>query len=60
MNKRRSRPNWFRIAVLSLLILAAAYVNRFVVAGIQPLGVPTPTATIAPETLISQGDELFK
>lgn len=60
MNKRRSRPNWFRIILLSLLVVAAAYVNRFVVADIQPLGVPSPTPTIAPETLVAEAEELFK
>lgn len=60
MNKRRTRPNWFRIILLSLLVLAGAYVNRFVVAEIQPLGVPSPTPTIAPETLIAEAEELFK
>lgn len=59
MNKRRSRPNWFRIILLCLLVLAGAYVNRFVVADIQPLGVPTPTATISPETLISEAESDF-
>lgn len=60
MNKRRTKPNWFRIILLSLLVLAAAYVNRFVVADIQPLGVPTATATISPEMLISDAETLFK
>ena len=60
MNKRRTRPNWFRIILLSLLVLAGAYVNRFVVADIDPLGVPSPTPTISPDTLIAEGDELFK
>lgn len=60
MNKRRSRPNWFRIILLSLLVLAAAYVNRFVVADIQPLGVPSPTPTIAPESIIAEAEDLFK
>jgi len=59
MNKRRSKPNWFRIILLSLLILAGAYVNRYVVADIQPLGVPTSTATIAPETLVAEAEALF-
>lgn len=58
MNKRRTRPNWFRIILLSLLVLAAAYVNRFVVADIQPLGVPTSTATTSPETLIAEAEAL--
>lgn len=60
MNKRRSRPNWFRIILLSLLVLAASYVNRFVVAEIEPLGVPSPTPTISAETLIAEGESLFK
>jgi tetratricopeptide (TPR) repeat protein len=60
MNRRRTRPNWFRIILLSLLILAAAYVNRFVVADIQPIGVPTPTVTRSPESFISEAQDLFK
>lgn len=59
MNKRRSRPNWFRIVLLSLLVLAAAYVNRFVVADIEPLGVPSPTPTISAEMLIAEAQSLF-
>lgn len=59
MNKRRTRPNWFRIILLSLLVLAAAYVNRFVVADIDPLGVSSPTPTIAPETLLAEAEGLF-
>lgn len=59
MNKRRSRPNWFRIILLSLLVLAAAYVNRFVVAEIEPPGVPSPTPTISAEILIAEAQNLF-
>lgn len=57
--KKRSRPNWFRIIVLSLIVLAAAYINRFVVADIEPLGVPSPTPTISAETLIAEAQSLF-
>ncbi|MBI3165961.1 MAG: tetratricopeptide repeat protein [Anaerolineales bacterium] len=60
MNKRRSRPNWFRIILLSLLVLAAAYINRFIVAEIEPLGVPSPTPTISAETLISEAQSLYQ
>jgi tetratricopeptide (TPR) repeat protein len=60
MNKRRSRPNWFRIILLSLLVLGASYVNRFVVPNIAPLGVPSPTPTVAPEAFVAQAEELFK
>lgn len=59
MNKRRSRPNWFRIILLSLLVLAAAYVNRYVVADIDPLGVPSPTPTVSAETFIANAESLF-
>ncbi|GMV34186.1 MAG: hypothetical protein AMXMBFR60_20150 [Chloroflexota bacterium] len=59
MNKRRNRPNWFRIVVLSLIVLAAAYVNRFIVADIEPLGVPSPTPTVSAETLIAEAQSLF-
>lgn len=60
MNKRRTRPNWFRIILLSLLVLGGAYINRFVVADIDPLGVPSPTPTISSDSLISDAEELFK
>ncbi len=60
MNRRRSRPNWFRIILLCLLILAGAYVNRYIVADIQPIGVPTSTPTIAPESLIAEAEGEFK
>ncbi|MCZ2128019.1 MAG: tetratricopeptide repeat protein [Anaerolineales bacterium] len=59
MNKRRNRPNWFRLALLSLLILGAAYVNRYVVVNINPIGALTPTPTTSPVTLMAQGDEMF-
>lgn len=57
--KKRDRPNWFRIIVLCLIVLAAAYINRFVVADIEPLGVPSPTPTISAETLIAEAQNLF-
>lgn len=60
MNKRRSQPNWFRIFLLVLLVAAASYINRFIVPTIQPIGVPTPTATISPETLIAEAEAAFK
>ncbi len=60
MNRRRKRPNWFLIILLCLLILAGSYVNRYIIADIQPLGVPTSTATVAPESLIAQAEGEFK
>ncbi len=60
MNHRRKRPNWFMIILLCLLILAGSYVNRYIIADIQPLGVPTLTATVAPESWVAQADGEFK
>ncbi len=60
MNRKRTRPNWFRIILLALLVLAGAYVDRFVIAPLPPVGVPTPTVTRAPESFITEGDQLFK
>lgn len=59
MNKRRSRPNWFRIILLSLLVLGGAYVNRFFVADLSPVGVPSPTPTRSPESIIAEAEGLF-
>lgn len=59
MNKKRSRPNWFRIILLSLLVLGASYVNRFIIPNVEPLGVPSPTPTVAPETYVAQAEGLF-
>ncbi len=59
MNRRRKRPNWFMIILLCLLILAGSYVNRYIIADIQPLGVPTLTATVAPESLVAQAEGEF-
>ena len=60
MNRKRKRPNWFRIAVLVLLIMAGSYLNRFVLPYQTPLGVSSPTPTLSPETFIAQADEAFK
>jgi tetratricopeptide (TPR) repeat protein len=60
MNRRRSRPNWFMIALLVLMIAAAFYINSFIVPTIQPLGVPSPTPTTSPETLVAEAEAAFK
>jgi len=60
MNRRRKRPNWFRIILLCLLVLGGSYVNRFILPNQTPLGVSSPTPTLAPETFIVQAEELFK
>jgi tetratricopeptide (TPR) repeat protein len=59
MNRRRTRPNWFRIILLSLLVLGGAYVNRFILPNQPQLGVPTPTATRSPESFVTEAEEYF-
>lgn len=60
MNRRRKRPNWFMIILLSLLVLAGSYASRYIVSEVEPLGVPSPTPTTAPESLIAQAEVEFK
>ena len=59
MNRRRTRPNWFRITLLSLLVLGGAYVNRFILPNQPQLGVPTPTTTRSPESFVTEAEEYF-
>ena len=60
MNRRRTRPNWFRIILLCLLVLGGAYVNRFIIATRPSPFVPTPTPTRSPESFVTEAEEYFK
>jgi len=60
MNRRRRRPNWFRIILLSLLILGTAYVNRYIIAARPSPFLPTPTATRDPQSFVTEAEQLFK
>jgi tetratricopeptide (TPR) repeat protein len=60
MNRRRKKPNWFRIILLLLLVSGGIYFNSFVLPNQAPLGVPTPTATRAAESYVSEAEQLFK
>ncbi|MFN3492087.1 MAG: tetratricopeptide repeat protein [Anaerolineales bacterium] len=59
MNKRRTKPNWFAIILLSLIVLGASYTTRYIVPTIPQVGVATPTPTISPDTLIADAESLF-
>ncbi|MGE5249007.1 MAG: tetratricopeptide repeat protein [Bacteroidota bacterium] len=59
VTRRRRRPNWFRIIILSLLVLGFATFNRMVVTKMQPLGVPTATPTRPPESYVTEAQQLF-
>jgi tetratricopeptide (TPR) repeat protein len=60
MNRKRTRPNWFRIILLCLLVLGGAYVNRFIISTQPSPFVSTPTPTRAPESFITEAEELFE
>ena len=59
MNRKRTRPNWFRIILLSLLVLGVAYVDRFFIATRPSPFVPTATATRDPASFVSEAEQLF-
>ncbi len=60
MNRKRTRPNWFRIILLCLLVLGGAYVNRFIIPTQVSPFVDTPTPTRAPESYITEAQEYFQ
>lgn len=59
MNRRRQRPNWFRIILLALLIAAGLYLDRFVIPSAPSPFEPTPTPTRPPESYITDAETLF-
>lgn len=60
MNRKRVRPNWFRIILLCLLVLGGAYVNRFIISTQPSIFESTPTPTRAPESFITEAETLFQ
>ncbi|MBK9210528.1 MAG: hypothetical protein IPL71_20500 [Anaerolineales bacterium] len=59
MNRKRTRPNWFRIILLCLLVLGGAYVNRFIISTQPSPFVSTPTPTRAPESFITEAEGII-
>jgi tetratricopeptide (TPR) repeat protein len=59
MNRRRKRPNWFRIILLLILIGIGLYVDRFIIPTTPSPFVPTPTATRDPEAFVAEARALF-
>jgi tetratricopeptide (TPR) repeat protein len=60
MNRRRQHFPWFRITVLTLLIAAGLYLDRYVIPSVRPLGEATPTATRPPESYLTEAQTLFQ
>jgi len=59
MNRRRRRPNWFRIIILLLLIAAGVYLDRVIIPSVPQPFVPTATPTRDPESYAVEADTLF-
>jgi tetratricopeptide (TPR) repeat protein len=59
MNRRRKRPNWFRIAILLLLIAAGIYLDREIIPSVPQPFVPTVTPTRDPESYVIEAETLF-
>jgi tetratricopeptide (TPR) repeat protein len=60
MNRRRKRPNWFRITVLLVLIAGGVYMDRVIIPTVPQPFVPTATPTRDPESYAVEADQLFQ
>ncbi len=61
MTRRRpKRSNPFTVVILVLLIGAMIYINQVVVPQTPPLFIPTATATVSPESFVSEARALFE
>ena len=60
MNRRRKRPNWFRIVLLLILIGVGLYVDRFIIPTTSSPFVPTPTPTRDPEAYVAEAKAFFE
>lgn len=60
MNRRRRRPNWFRITLLVLLIAAGLYLDRVIIPTVPQPFVPTATSTHDPESYVVEAESLFQ
>lgn len=59
MNRRRQHFNWFRIILLTLLIAAGLYLDRFVIPAAPAFFEPTATATRPAESYLTEAQGLF-
>jgi tetratricopeptide (TPR) repeat protein len=59
MNRRRQHFNWFRIVVLTLLIGAGLYLDKYVIPATPSIFEATPTATRPPESYLTEAQDLF-
>jgi tetratricopeptide (TPR) repeat protein len=59
MNRRRQHFNWFRIILLTLLIGAGLYLDRYVIPAAPAFFEPTATATRPVESYLTEAQTLF-
>lgn len=57
--KKKKRPNYWRIFVLLVLIGVMYYINQVIVPVTPPLFIPTPTPTRAPESYITEAENIL-
>lgn len=60
MNRRRQRPNWFRIILLTLLIAAGLWLDKYVIPVAPSPFVATATPTRPPEAYLTEAQDLFQ
>ena len=60
MMRRKKRSNPWRIITLTALVAGALYFNQIVVPATPPLFIPTPTATLSPESFITDAENQLK
>jgi tetratricopeptide (TPR) repeat protein len=60
MNRRRQPIHWFRIILLTLLIAAGLYFDRFILPSTASPFQPTATATRPPESYLTEAQDLFE
>lgn len=58
-SRRRKRSNPWRVIFLAILVGAAIYVNQVIVPATPPLFIPTPTPTRAPESFVTDAENLL-
>ncbi len=59
MNRRRQPIHWFRIILLTLLVAAGLYFDRFILPTAASPFQPTPTATRPPKSYLTEAQDLF-
>ncbi len=59
MTRRRRRPNYFRLALLGLILLFGYYFNQIYLPAQPNPFLPTPTPTRSPESFVSEAQALF-